>query len=251
MKSVLSGSKNFFLICWMMLSLAEFSQAQTVRKNDVIVTKNNEKIEAIIQEINASTIKYKKLSDPEGPVFTIEKTEISSILYGNGETEKYDEKPQIYYDEIAVQPPVTPYGKSTPKVNLPIKTVRDWDSNQLRANYKFYLSKSENYRKMGTIGLIGGVVLTGAGIGVMASSGNGNSFNDLGNFVGGYMMFLAGLGAGIPLTIVGFIKKKSYAQKALLVKDELRRRNEPLSLKVNPLFNPATQSAGLIVRVTF
>ena len=239
------------LTLFFILGLTCLCHAQNTRKPDIIVLKNNTKLEVSIQEVEEGIIRYKKLSDPDGLVFTIEKTEVSSILYGNGETENFEENSQVYFDEITMPAPITPYEKVSPKVYLPIKTVREWNSNQLRANYKFYLRKADNYRNMGVIGLIGGVTLTGTGIGIMAALGNGNSYNSLGQFLQGYMIFLVGLGAGVPLTIVGFVNKKRYTRKALLVQDEMRHRKEPFSLNLNPVFDPATQSAGLAVKVSF
>src|SRR5690606_18004319 len=64
-------------------------------------------------------------------------------------------------------PPVTsskPYtGKARPFYNLPIRTVQEWDSNQLRANYKFYLKKANTYKNVGSVGAFGGIILTGVG----------------------------------------------------------------------------------------
>lgn len=57
------------------------------RKPDIIIKKDNSKVEAVIQEIDKVSIKYKKFSDRSGPVFTLEKNEVVSILYGNGEVE--------------------------------------------------------------------------------------------------------------------------------------------------------------------
>ncbi|TDE08845.1 hypothetical protein [Dyadobacter psychrotolerans] len=248
--------KNFpFKLSASLLSLflvvASFCQAQTARKNDIIILRDNTKLEVIIQEVQDQSIKYRKITDPEGPVFFVQKSDIVSIHYGNGETKNYEEKPEVYYDEITAPAPVTPYGKTAPKPSLSMQTISNWDANQLRANYKFYLKKADNYRKMGTVGLVGGAALTGAGIGVMASADNINGYNGFGQFLGGYMMFIAGLGSGIPLTIIGFVKKKRYTQKALLVKDELRRRKEAFAFNFSPSYNPATQSAGLSIKMSF
>jgi len=233
------------------LLVTSFCQAQTARKNDIIILRDNTKLEVIIQEVQDQNVRYKKITDQEGPVFSVKKSDILSILYGNGETEDFEEKSQVYFDEIASPPSVTSYKKTEPEPSLPIQNIREWDSNQLRANYKFYLKKADNYRKMGSIGAIGGATLTGVGIGIMAGASNINSYNGFGQFLGGYIVFMAGIGAGIPLTIVGFVKKKSYTKKALLVKDELRRRKEPFAFNFAPAFNPATQYAGLTVKMSF
>ena len=62
---------------------------------DFIITKKSEKIEAKVIEIGESTVKYKKWSYLEGPNYTISKSDISSILYQNGEVEVFgNEKTQ-------------------------------------------------------------------------------------------------------------------------------------------------------------
>jgi hypothetical protein len=242
---------GFFAVLVVFTSLC---QAQTSRKSDIIMLRDSTKLEVIIQEVNESTVKYKKITDTGGPVFSVSKSAIASILYGNGETEHFTAQSQVYFDEAPV-PPVTsstPYtGKALPFYNLPIRTVQEWDSNQLRTNYKFYLKKAETFRKMGAVGVLGGVALVGVGIGIMSSYSHSSTYHSLENFIGGYLVFLAGLGAGVPLTIIGFVKKKSYTKKALIVKDELRRRNEPFALKFAPAYNAFTQSAGLSVKMSF
>lgn len=84
--------------------------------NDVIVTKNKEKLEGKIIEVSQNEIKYKKATNPDGPTFVIDKSEVVTILYDNGEVEVFknesehitksnpDNKPnkvgKIYYSKI-------------------------------------------------------------------------------------------------------------------------------------------------------
>ncbi len=56
---------------------------------DIIVTKNSEKIEAKITDVEQDCIKYKKFSYQEGPTYTIQKSEIASIIYQNGDVETF------------------------------------------------------------------------------------------------------------------------------------------------------------------
>jgi hypothetical protein len=231
---------------------------QTARKHDVIILRDSTKLEVIIQEVNENTVKYKKITDTGGPVFSVSKSEIASILYGNGETEHFTAQSQVYFDEAPV-PPVTsskPYtGKALPFYNLPIRTVQEWDSNQLRANYKFYLKKANTYKNVGSVGAFGGIILTGVGA-ILINSADKRSYGlHNGTFpeieIAGVLFVTAGIGAGIPLTIIGFVKKKSYTKKALIVKDELRRRKQPLAVHWAPCFNPVNQSANLAVKISF
>ncbi|MBP5135637.1 MAG: hypothetical protein ILP24_07775 [Paludibacteraceae bacterium] len=54
---------------------------------DVIVKKDGSTIQSKVLEINGTEIKYKKWSNLEGPLYNINKNEIYSINYQNGEVE--------------------------------------------------------------------------------------------------------------------------------------------------------------------
>ena len=58
---------------------------------DVIVKKDGTTIQSRVIEINATEIKYKKWSNQEGPLYSINRSEIMSINYQNGEIEKFAE----------------------------------------------------------------------------------------------------------------------------------------------------------------
>lgn len=55
--------------------------------NDLIIKTNSEKIEALIQEVSETEVRYKKADNPNGPVFIIKSSEISTIIYANGEVQ--------------------------------------------------------------------------------------------------------------------------------------------------------------------
>ena len=57
---------------------------------DVIITKNAEKIEAKIIEVSSAEIKYKKLSNLEGPTFVLLSSEVASVIYENGDVKVYE-----------------------------------------------------------------------------------------------------------------------------------------------------------------
>lgn len=54
---------------------------------DVIIKTNSEKIEAFIQEVGENELRYKKVSNPNGPTFVISLSQVASILYSNGEVQ--------------------------------------------------------------------------------------------------------------------------------------------------------------------
>ncbi len=57
---------------------------------DIIEKYDDTKIEAKVIEIGLKTVKYKKFSNPDGPVYLIKKTDIRSIIYPGGERDVFD-----------------------------------------------------------------------------------------------------------------------------------------------------------------
>jgi len=57
---------------------------------DIIITKEGNKIEAKVLEINEYDIKYKKLENLDGPVYTMKKSDIASIIYENGQVDVFN-----------------------------------------------------------------------------------------------------------------------------------------------------------------
>jgi len=51
---------------------------------DIIILKNGNDIQAIVQEIGEDYVKYKKYDNVNGPNYTLKKTEIFMIRYANG-----------------------------------------------------------------------------------------------------------------------------------------------------------------------
>ena len=68
-----------FLIFYLMISI--------VAAQDKLVFNNGEVVECKVVEITPEFIKYNKHSIPEGPLYTIYKREINSIVFENGEIE--------------------------------------------------------------------------------------------------------------------------------------------------------------------
>ena len=61
---------------------------------DLIIKTNSEKIEALIQEVSDTELRYKKANNPNGPMFVIKLSEVSSIVYANGEVQAIEHKAQ-------------------------------------------------------------------------------------------------------------------------------------------------------------
>lgn len=105
---------NFLMLMFFSCTIFFFSSAYTVSAQDKIITKDAESIDAVILEVNLDDVRYRKADNPEGPVYRILKSDISTIIYGNGYVEVFNEsKPekrqprntghyQMYDDEDAV-----------------------------------------------------------------------------------------------------------------------------------------------------
>lgn len=56
---------------------------------DIIVTTDQNKIDANIEEVSSEYIKYKKTSNPNGPQFVIKTSEVVTVIYSNGEVQNF------------------------------------------------------------------------------------------------------------------------------------------------------------------
>lgn len=56
---------------------------------DVIITTDEQKIEAKILEVSTKEVRYKKASNPDGPIFILESTKIATIIYENGDVQVF------------------------------------------------------------------------------------------------------------------------------------------------------------------
>lgn len=75
-------------ITFLLLSLAAMP---TLMAQDVIVTKQSERIDATILEVSDSEVRYKRQNNPTGPTFTLVTSKIATILYANGEVQTFEE----------------------------------------------------------------------------------------------------------------------------------------------------------------
>lgn len=59
--------------------------------DDLIVFRNGDVVKAKVLEIKKMDVKYKRASNPQGPTYTVDKTELLSIIYENGEKDMFGE----------------------------------------------------------------------------------------------------------------------------------------------------------------
>ncbi len=64
----------------------------TMMADDIIVTKDSQRINVKIEEVTLDVIKYRRSDNLNGPLYTLPKSDISSILYENGLVEAFQTK---------------------------------------------------------------------------------------------------------------------------------------------------------------
>lgn len=83
--------------------------ASLLHAQDTIITKDGESIQAKVYEINQGEIHYKKWSNMDGPIYTIDRNSVSSITYQNGSKEDLaatapSQPANGSYDDVYAQP---------------------------------------------------------------------------------------------------------------------------------------------------
>ena len=73
-----------------LLLLCAFVISQIVIAQDVIVTKQSERIDAKIIKVTDAEIEYKQYNNPDGPTFTMSASKIASIIYSNGSVQTFN-----------------------------------------------------------------------------------------------------------------------------------------------------------------
>ncbi len=224
--------KSLLLLCCLLLSISAVSQ--TV-KADVIIKRDNTKMEVIIQEINNSTIKYTRLSSPTRPVFTIEKSEVVSILYANGEVDSFENILPNIDLQLALS--------AVPK-NLFEERIR-WESD--RELKKMYILEKSHIKNR----IVSGSIFMGlSGIGVSTAIGLSPSpnyyFNPnvalLGTFVFGTIGALK------------FINLKKHQSRKKAIEEEfLRRTIDPKSFtfQIQTRYDPLLHAPTITLRARF
>ena len=86
-------------MCFIAFACACFAQ-------DIIVTKDSKRIEAKVTEINADDIKYKLFDNQDGPVYSLLKSNIVTIIYQNGMVEIFEQETATATTTVTTAPAV-------------------------------------------------------------------------------------------------------------------------------------------------
>ena len=77
-----------------MTLLLAISASIYANAHDVILKCDGERIEALVIEVGSTSVKYKRMDNPNGPVYVCDIRDIQSITYENGRVETYGEAPR-------------------------------------------------------------------------------------------------------------------------------------------------------------
>lgn len=74
-----------------LLSIPTLLLVSNAIAQDKIYKRNGDVVEVKVKEVNARTVSYKRTDNPDGPLYTINKSDLERIEYQNGTEEELDE----------------------------------------------------------------------------------------------------------------------------------------------------------------
>ena len=204
-------------VCFIALSCACFAQ-------DIIVTRDSKRIEAKVTEVNVDNVKYKIFDYQDGPVYTLQKSDIVTILYQNGLVETFASESSTPAQTPAqtVAPAQTAATTQTPAQKAPA-TVQTSGSVLSTADLKQRMAVNaphlyDRYKSASTLSGVGaGLTLGGVAVSVIGFAAADKDTVKEGGVTTTYLsgpgagLFAAGIVCslvGTPLWIVGGVKKK-------------------------------------------
>jgi hypothetical protein len=249
-------SRLSLIVLLFLALLSSVSYAQNTRKNDVIKLRDNTKLEVVIKEVLESVIKYKKISDIDGPLFSVNKSDISSIEFGNGDIQNFEAALEVpnYYSPSAKTPPIAANPAPLPRNSFDEDILRA-SPEQLKTFHKYYKTRSKRGMVMGIAGVSIGVVVAGIGTGILTSvtDDKGHLINsqDEGKATAAAFMVLGGAVGAATFGTIGFVKAGKNGSKATRIRRELNRRGESISFKISPGYNAVNRAGYLTLNMTF
>jgi len=170
---------------------------------DIIITRDTAKIEAIVLEISDTEVRYKKFSNQNGPDYILNADDIASIMFKNGDVQVFEQKPVVQMmdpDEGSVH--YTGFGKYYYEgQDMNRKEFRNFVKANCYPAYQFYNTCT-------IIGYVGGLLSAG-GLGVFcgAFATSLSKSTRSGMIWGGAICMLV----GIPMCSMGFSYRSSAA----------------------------------------
>ncbi|MDE6152907.1 MAG: hypothetical protein K2G21_02020 [Muribaculaceae bacterium] len=121
---------------------------------DVITLTDGSEIDAKVEEITETVIKYRKATNPTGPIYSIARASVLTILYENGSTDTFT--PVSTTDEELMN-----YAAAASQVT-PSRQLSDSELLRMSLDPNNLYNKANKYRRIGWIG--GGAFLAAGAI---------------------------------------------------------------------------------------
>lgn len=232
---------------------------------DVITKTDGTKLDAKVEEITETVIKYRKATNPTGPVYTIPISSVATVLYENGDIDTFNS---------SVSTPVVPDNQTVTPSDDELMQLAE---SQTYSNQSRYVSdadllkmhdggfttaevkhKVNKYKRIGTIGgvsfvaagLLGGMILWGIW------SWDASDFGGCGAIMGIGVLAGAGWYIGYQIKANSLMKQARQMQSysATVIESEMMQfGNNKLTAGINVMGNQMvnSHSLGLSVGLNF
>ena len=121
------------------------------RAQDIIVKKDGSTITSKVLKITANEIEYKKFTNQDGPTYTVEKSEVLSINYENGERDTFSQTTSTTTTDTPPQP--STFDPTIMKSDSELLAMVNKDLSSVKS------AKAKQLRKIAWIG--GGIFVAG------------------------------------------------------------------------------------------
>jgi hypothetical protein len=235
--------KRSLLALCLSLFLSAMTCAQSTSKHDVILKRDSTRIQALITQMTNEKINYRDLSTADSAKAFISMDLVAKVYLKNGKILS------VRDSVLATSTPPDSVGQYADLANLPTdefeRNVVMANSDQLRDKYRYYNDKAIDGKRGAIIFTSLGVASLVTGL-IVANTGSSTDNKKI-----GYPLAVAGTVVGGGLGIITFTNHKRNSAKAQKVKNELKRRNQPLTIRLNPSYNPFNNSGMLALRISF
>jgi len=186
---------------------------------DVIILKNGDEIQSVVSEIGLDAIKYKRFDNPEGPVYTLEKSKIFMIKYANGTKDVFGSQeapvvqvpePKINLSNEAKLPQPLTYKRG---IRLNDQVLSDQDIRSLFASYPEPLKYYEAGQTFSLFGEISSWSVLAAGIFTALKMRKYDDLETKNLIAKNGLIWMGGFGVGwITFSVIGSAKTEKAVQ---------------------------------------
>lgn len=170
----------------MLLLLLCAMVSHKTKSQDIIVKLDKSQIEAKVVEIAETTIKYRKFQNLEGPIYSINTSEVSHIRYMNGSTEYYsgkkaeiEEKTGLSSENEKAVPPKT--NKIPAYKPLPVEPVFSEPARKQEESLPKFVTQKPVVLPKVIVGVVG---IGGLGFAYLTKTNYNKKLSDMNTMVG-------------------------------------------------------------------